>query len=144
MHEIYMINKPDVVSEEMGNETVVINLESGCYYTLNKTASMIWNLISNGFSNRKIINQIIDNHKVAEKTAINDIEDFLKLMIDENLIVESNDVVKGDHNKGNLQVNGITPDYQRPIIKKHSDMQEILKLDPIHEVTDVGWPNKKV
>jgi hypothetical protein len=143
MHKIYMINRPDVVSEEMGNEIVVINLESGCYYTLNETASIIWNLISNGFSNKKIINHIIENHKVAKKTFIKDIEDFLKLMIEEKLIVESDGDIKGDQ-KVNFQVNEEATDYQRPTIKKQSDMQEMLKLDPIHEVTDVGWPNKKV
>ena len=29
-----------------------------------------------------------------------------------------------------------------PAMQKHDDIQEMLQLDPIHEVTDLGWPNR--
>ena len=34
-------------------------------------------------------------------------------------------------------------EFQRPVLRKFTDMQELLILDPIHEVDEAGWPNKK-
>jgi hypothetical protein len=32
--------------------------------------------------------------------------------------------------------------YQEPKLGKYTDMQELLLLDPVHEVDEAGWPNK--
>ena len=32
--------------------------------------------------------------------------------------------------------------FEKPVIEKFSDMQEMLLLDPIHEVSEMGWPNE--
>jgi hypothetical protein len=32
--------------------------------------------------------------------------------------------------------------YVPPVMNKHSDMQELLLLDPIHEVDEAGWPSR--
>ena len=37
-----------VVSNEVGNEVIIINLISGCYYYLDPFASALWNLIASG------------------------------------------------------------------------------------------------
>ncbi len=31
--------------------------------------------------------------------------------------------------------------FEAPILHKFTDMQELLLLDPIHEVDETGWPN---
>jgi hypothetical protein len=33
--------------------------------------------------------------------------------------------------------------YLQPSFEKYSDMQEMLLLDPIHEVSEAGWPHKE-
>ena len=35
------------------------------------------------------------------------------------------------------------PDFQEPALQKYTDMEDLLLLDPIHEVDDTGWPNPK-
>lgn len=35
------------------------------------------------------------------------------------------------------------PDFETPALHKYSDMQDLLLLDPIHEVDDTGWPSPK-
>ena len=37
----------------------------------------------------------------------------------------------------------LTDLFEPPLISKYSDMQELLILDPIHDVSDAGWPNPK-
>jgi hypothetical protein len=31
-----------------------------------------------------------------------------------------------------------------PVLERYTDMQELLFLDPIHDVDESGWPHRKV
>jgi hypothetical protein len=33
--------------------------------------------------------------------------------------------------------------FVAPVLHKHTDMQDLLLLDPIHEVDETGWPSVK-
>ena len=33
--------------------------------------------------------------------------------------------------------------FEAPILHKYTDMQDLLLLDPIHEVDEAGWPSVK-
>jgi hypothetical protein len=33
--------------------------------------------------------------------------------------------------------------FQAPRFEKHTDMQDLILLDPVHEVADTGWPHAK-
>ncbi|TMI76502.1 MAG: PqqD family protein [Bacillati bacterium ANGP1] len=35
------------------------------------------------------------------------------------------------------------PRFETPVLHKYSDMQDLLLLDPIHDVDDAGWPMLK-
>ena len=39
------VNRPTVISETIDGEAVVINLDSGHYYSLDGTAGEIWSLV---------------------------------------------------------------------------------------------------
>jgi hypothetical protein len=32
--------------------------------------------------------------------------------------------------------------FQPPTLESYNDMQDLLLLDPIHDVDDMGWPQK--
>jgi hypothetical protein len=34
--------------------------------------------------------------------------------------------------------------YKAPALAVHEDMQDLITLDPIHDVDQVGWPTRKV
>ena len=39
--------------------------------------------------------------------------------------------------------NGQRAPFVAPVLQKHTDMQDLLLLDPIHEVDETGWPSLK-
>jgi hypothetical protein len=122
--EHYEIHGPDIISEEMDDETVVINLESGCYYSLNAAATKIWEAV-------------LSKKAIKASGAFSDV---ITIMLDEKLIRKTD---------GTAQASGtyepdMTGDITLPVIEKHSDIKEMLILDPIHEVEDLGWHNKKI
>src|SRR5262245_59070734 len=46
--DTYCVNEPSVISEVIDGETIVLNFESGHYYSVNPTASEIWTLLCAG------------------------------------------------------------------------------------------------
>lgn len=141
MDRTYQVNETDVVNEKIGSEIVVINLETGCYYSLNRTASLLWDLISDRATDREITGLMVRNFNISEEAAVRQFGDFIKYMMDEKLITEIENNRSG--HKSSIDEIDSTFDYEKPLVTRHSDMQEMLRLDPIHEVTDLGWPNKK-
>ncbi len=52
-----------------------------------------------------------------------------------DLVVEADD---GEIGSGRGERNG---DYVAPVLESFTDMQDLILLDPIHEVDAAGWPN---
>ncbi|MGB5218249.1 MAG: PqqD family protein [Smithella sp.] len=139
MKKYYKINVPAVISEPMEDEVVVINLDNGCYYNLNKTAAQVWNFLDQGYSLHSIASSAENFYRGETESIRSDLKAFVKRLIDEQLVRE----VEGS-NAGEINANGFNgQSYERPDFEKFSDMQEMLLLDPIHEVSEAGWPHQK-
>jgi hypothetical protein len=118
---------------------VVINLDSGCYYSLNKTAVHLWNHLEQGSSLNQAAHQMALLHGNEEALVLADFTIFVDRLMEEGLIRPG----KGGHTDGLLLKEGHGESYLKPSFEKYSDMQEMLLLDPIHEVSEAGWPNKE-
>ena len=139
MEKYYEINVPAVISEPMDEELVVINLDSGCYYSLNKTAAHLWNHLEQGYSVNQAARQMALLYGSEEASVLNDFTSFVESLMEEGLIRS------GESGTGNGPPLKEGPDepYLKPRFEKYSDMQEMLLLDPIHEVSEAGWPHQK-
>ncbi|MDI6743430.1 MAG: PqqD family protein [Smithella sp.] len=139
MEKYYEINAPAVISEPMEDEVVVINLDNGCYYNLNKTAAQVWNFLDQGYSLNSIASSAEKFYPGETESIRSDFKEFVKRLIDEQLVRE----IEG-RNGSEMNAEGFDGQtYEKPDFEKFSDMQEMLLLDPIHEVSDEGWPHQK-
>ena len=64
---------------------------------------------------------------------------FVERLLEEALLVAAN----GDGRPLRLRPSRTAPPrlVREPRLDKYTDMQELLLLDPIHEVDERGWPN---
>jgi len=138
----YRINSPNVIGETMEGETIVLNYQTGDYYSLNDSASTVWQLIEKNSSFRGMIDRLGVQFE-AEATEIESaISSFLQELKNENLIVaDSNPKETTSLENTNLETE--KQEFQKPAIQKFTDMQDLLLLDPIHEVEEEGWPYAK-
>ena len=139
MEKYYEINAPAVISEPMDEEMVVINLDSGCYFSLNKTAARLWNHLEQGCSVNQAARQMAWFYGSGEVPILNDVTSFIERLMEEGLIRSGE---RGPTNGPPLKEGQGEP-YLKPSFEKYSDMQEMLLLDPIHEVSEAGWPHKE-
>ena len=49
---------PSTVHERFGDETVILNLDSGSYYSAQGTGTIIWSLVSEGASEAAILQRM--------------------------------------------------------------------------------------
>jgi hypothetical protein len=123
--------KSKVVSDQFDGEVVVVNLESGAYYSLRETAQEIWSLLENNITRSGVFNSF-SNLTDIEKL---EVESYLDFLLSEGLI-EENETEVGEGSSSQLIFVGLT-------ISKFDDMSNLIMIDPIHEADEEkGWPHK--
>jgi hypothetical protein len=81
----------NVQSAHIDGETVLLDLSTGRYYTLNRLGSAIWEYYTNQNTIRDIHTAICDRFEVASEQALEDIVDFVNHMAQEGLLVSKNE-----------------------------------------------------
>ena len=137
MNEIFRINAPKVISEPMDSEQVVINLENGCYYNLNEAGALIFRLIEAGYATEEITSTIAKAFGGDREKIAGEVSGFLTALLTEQLIIAS----ESAQERAELAITNGLGAFTTPGFEKYADMQDMLLLDPIHEVTEAGWPH---
>jgi hypothetical protein len=136
----FCIYDKNIISDVFGEEVVLVNLESGTYFSLQTTATQAWIRLQNNYSVDEMIQELGNLYEVANEELSKQIHVFVQELIDKKLIklsdaTEKNSVaINENQQKGN---------FVPLVLEVFSDMQEILLLDPVHDVDKSGWPVSK-
>lgn len=138
----FRVNTPTVTHETIDGEAVIINLDSGNYYSLVDVGSFIWSLVEKGASANEVQNQVLKTYDGDATDVDRGVQELLAQLQQENLIVSFDGAAEAtDLTPATPPANGHEkPSFNPPSLHKYSDMQELLLLDPIHDVDDAGWP----
>ena len=143
MAGIYKVASPQITSEIIEGEVMIINLENGRYYNMEAVGAEVWQAVVEGNSLQNILNRIQSRFEGEEKTIRISVETFLKEMQEEGLI-SFEEISEGTTNPSKItNLSQIKSPFSTPVLNKFTDMQELLLLDPIHEVDEAGWPRAK-
>lgn len=140
----FRVNTPTVTHETIDGEAVIINLDSGNYYSLVEVGSFIWGLVEHGASATDVQNLVLQTYEGNASDIDRGVQDLLAQLQQENLILPVDGAGTSDLRQLNPELpanNGHEkPPFNAPLLHKYSDMQELLLLDPIHDVDEAGWP----
>lgn len=141
------INIPKIVHENIDGETVILNLDDGNYYSLVGTGADIWECLENGANIRDVIERLYTKYDGVRENMEKAAHVFISELMQEGLIVT--DGTGPDSGSGCFHAKVETgnkeskPVFEAPVLNKYSDMQDLLLLDPIHDVDETGWPTVK-
>ena len=140
----FRVNTPTVTHETIDGEAVIINLDSGNYYSLLEVGSFIWSLVEKGASKGEVQNLVLQTYQGNATDIDRGVQELLAQLQQEKLIVPFDGAEAFDPTHLNQVLpsdNGHEkPSFKPPLLHKYSDMQELLLLDPIHDVDEAGWP----
>jgi hypothetical protein len=143
----FRINSPKVIHETIDGETVIVNLDSGNYYSLDTLGAEIWNSVGKGVPVDHIIEDVSCRYAGEREEIDRTVRLFLNELLQEALISPLEPGAAGSlaaHETPvtNAPADGLRP-FTAPTLQMYNDMQDLLLLDPIHEVDETGWPNAK-
>lgn len=138
----YRMNAPEVIAETMGGETIIVHLATGCYYNLTGSAPEIWDGLVGGESREQIVRRLDAAYEATTDVIEASVERLVRELEGEELIVGDPD--------GNATTaravdssDGPRKSFIEPALAKFTDMQDIILLDPVHEVDARGWPHQQ-
>ncbi len=68
---------PDVISQEVSGETVLLDLESENYFGLDEVGTRIWQLIQETGSLRDVYDTLLAEYEVSEEQLRSDLENLV-------------------------------------------------------------------
>lgn len=138
--QTFRINTPTVVAEAFDDEIVILHLESGTYYSLEKSGAIIWTLLQEGVNLAEISARIATTDAISEQS----VQHFRERLLQEKLIISDHATAPSSAKQGiKTDAYSLAQEQQftSPHLHKYTDMQDLLLLDPIHDVTKTGWPH---
>jgi Coenzyme PQQ synthesis protein D (PqqD) len=127
------ISSDRVVSEVIDGEVVAIDLESGRYYSLEGPAARAWEAIQAGQNVDGIVSAVAAEASVGADEAWPDVAAFLAELEAEGLLLNANGGGPPKPGPGRVPL----------VLHRYTDMQDLIVIDPIHDVDETGWPNRR-
>jgi len=131
------INHGPVVCEQHADEVIAINLETGAYYSLKEAACRLWTLVEADAHVGDIIESFTAVHTGPADKIAAAVHEFLRQLEADQLIVPDSSVGKPVATAVAESAATPVPQFE---LQKYSDMEELLRLDPVHDVGGGGWP----
>ena len=126
----FEVDEPSVIHEEADGEIVLVELRGGLYYRIGEKSSPVFRTLVSGHSLAALksacVTEGVDDARLRA-LAID--------LLDRHLI----------RLKAEPLMSEVSPwEFREFTLEEFGDLQEILKLDPIHESDpDSGWPNPR-
>lgn len=138
MDEILRADRPDVIDEVFDGEAVVLHMGTGCYYALDPLASRLWNALAEGRRPADVARALAEAHGIDLAASVTFVEPFVARLVEERLLV------RGDVEAPSAPLAPGEPPAGPPSLERFDDVQDLLLLDPIHDIDldGDGWPTR--
>ena len=131
----YLIAHPQVTAEEFDGEFVVLNLESGQYFSLANGAALIWRGLAAGCTPDYLASELAIGSPARKA-----FEDFVLGTISAGLIQPSSTSSLAEPSDLPRQIAASGESFE---LEAFDDLAALLVADPIHDVEkEAGWPHR--
>lgn len=124
---------PRVAAETFENECIIVNLENGLYYSVQGNATELVNNLPLDNPNELIDKIASSVERVHQDKSMKELNSIWQELLKEEIVVM-------DTLKTQTEKDFIAPtQYSPSSLNQYADMQDLLLLDPIHDVDEDGW-----
>jgi len=138
----FRVNSPAVASEIIEGEAVIMNLKSGVYFSTSQVGSLLWSWIEQGHTVSAMVHELSGTSEAGREVVEQTVARFIAQLLEHDLIRElAPDAPVPLLGAPPLPAGTV---FAPPVLEVYTDMQDLLLLDPIHDVDEtVGWPSPK-
>ena len=134
----WLINSESVSSDFVDGEVVAIHLGTGIYYSLRGPAALLWQALARTQDAAGLGRALAAQFEVGEEQARKDAETFAQQLQEEQLVLAVDPSARSEPAAPAVE----RRPYTAPQLERYADLQDLLLLDPIHEVSNQGWPHQ--
>jgi hypothetical protein len=133
MQRGYVLPSGSIVHEVIDGEAIIMDMRTGSYYSTDGIGALVWSAALADAPHQLIVDAA--EHAFPGVDAGGHAARFLDALVEAGLL-------RAEDREGT----GAAPDFATaggwhpPALACHSDMQDLLLLDPIHDVDETGWP----
>jgi hypothetical protein len=128
---------PGTAAELFDGELVIAHYGSGFYYSISESGALIWQGLRHGLADSEVIDWLAGHYPAQGEEVRNLVPEFIARMREHGLLIPESTVTVG----ADLPVlNGGR--FETPVLEQFDDLQELLLVDPVHEVDSTGWPRR--
>lgn len=139
MDKSFRVCAPAVVSEVIDGEAIIMDLRTGNYFSADGSGALIWQAIAEGCGRDAILTWSSDAYAGDPERMAADIDAFIA-QLSEHGLVDVHDATAPTPKPARAE----RAAWRAPVLSVYTDMQDLLLLDPIHDVDEAGWPTRKV
>lgn len=136
---LYALDARRVACQVFDGEAIVIHFERGHYFSATGSAALLLALLQDGCSAARLADELARSFDLDAERASAGVQAFLEQLTAENLVVTALEAPAVAPHSAPGSVPSTTA-YEEPRLVKYTDLEDLLVLDPIHEVMLSGWP----
>ncbi len=121
------VDQSRIASELSGDETVIINLETGVYYSLVGVSAIVWELVRANQDIMEMTHAIAVHFAAPPDRVRSDLDSFLRMLEAENFLIQSDLPAAAEVDLQSMFGSGA---YAAMTLERFDDMEELLALDP--------------
>ncbi|HEX6490687.1 MAG TPA: PqqD family protein [Gaiellaceae bacterium] len=137
----FRVNSPRVMHERIEGEIIVIDLATGSYYSLRESAAAIWTELERGAGEDEIVAALERTYEATPEELGSSVRALVEELSAEGLIEPAGENGASAADPAPPAESGRRRAFGAPVLEKHTDMQDLILLDPVHEVDARGWPH---
>jgi hypothetical protein len=135
----FRINTPTVIEQTVDDETLIVHLERGHYFSLRGSAQEIWSALVAGTPTDHLVAGLAARYTATDDAITAAVEAFCKELLADQLVVADSDPAPAEARGPSPEAREALP-FQPPVLTRYTDIEDMLLIDPIHEVDETGWP----
>lgn len=138
----FRINAPDVINEVIEGEAIILHLGTGRYYSARGCGADVWRWLSGSAGSDDITAALTATYDASAEDIAEAVDNFVEYLLQEGLLVEASTSGTSDAAALTAEESTVKTPFEPPALESFSDLEDLLLLDPVHEVsTEQGWPH---
>jgi hypothetical protein len=135
----YRNNGPRFVDESVDGEALIMDMVTGTYYTCLGPATIAWDALKRGVEPGDVASMIATMYEADVAAVEGDVDAFVAELVQEEMLVVQEAAPAGGPVEPPPAPGG---PYEPMRIERYTDLADLILLDPVQDVSGVGWPQE--
>lgn len=123
----FRVNTDSVAAKVIDGEAIIINLETGVYYSLDGTGGEVWSLLEEHHPVDAVVASLAARYGIPEGQCAADVRNLIEQLVAEHLLVPTEASANGSPV---VEASPASGAYAPPRLNVYRDMGDLLALDP--------------